>query len=53
MYASMWKMLLGIEERVIIVVTPAEVARRAAVSLVAMPPVPSAEPVVDTVRCQH
>lgn len=53
MYASMWKMLLGIEERVIIVVTPAEVARRAAVSLVAMPPVPSAEPVLDTVCCQH
>jgi len=53
MYASMWKMLLGIEERVIIVVTPAEVARRAAVSLVAMPPVPSAEPVLDTISCQH
>jgi len=46
-------MLLGIEERVIIVVTPAEVARRAAVSLVAIPPVPSVEPVLDTVSCQH
>lgn len=45
----MWKILLGVEERVMMVVTPAEVARRAAVSLVDMPPVPSEEPAVETV----
>lgn len=40
-------MLPGSEERVIIVVTPADVARRAATILVNMPPVPSAEPAED------
>ena len=48
MYLTMWKMFEGVEERVIIVVTPAEVARRAAMSLVAMPPVPTLEPAVET-----
>lgn len=47
-YDTMWKILLGIDERVMMVVTPAEVARRAAVSFVAMPPVPRAEPALDT-----
>lgn len=37
-------MLPGLLERVITVVTPAEVARRAAVILVDMPPVPTEEP---------
>lgn len=46
----MWKMFEGVEERVIIVVTPAEVARRAAVSLVDMPPVPREEPAVETAK---
>ena len=41
-------MLPGLEERVITVVTPAEVARRAATILVDMPPVPRAEPALDT-----
>lgn len=44
----MWNMLEGVEERVIIVVTPAEVARRAAVILVDMPPVPREDPAVET-----
>lgn len=37
------------------VVTPAEVAKRAAMSLVAIPPVPTLEPAVDTIpeRFQH
>lgn len=50
MCATMWKMLLGVEERVMIVVTPAEVARRAAVSLVDIPPVPRLEPADETAR---
>lgn len=41
-------MLPGLEERVITVVTPAEVARRAATILVDIPPVPRAEPALDT-----
>lgn len=41
-------MLPGFEERVITVVTPAAVARRAATILVDMPPVPKAEPALDT-----
>lgn len=41
-------MLLGVEERVMMVVTPAEVARRAAVSFVDIPPVPREEPAVET-----
>ena len=45
---TMLAMLPGLEERVIIVVTPAEVARRAATILVDMPPVPRAEPALDT-----
>jgi len=48
MYLTMWKMFEGVEERVMIVVTPADVARRAAMSLVAMPPVPTLEPAVET-----
>lgn len=49
----MLAMLPGFEERVIIVVTPAEVARRAATILVDMPPVPRAEPALDTVGGQY
>jgi hypothetical protein len=45
----MFEMLPGFEERVITVVTPAEVARRAATILVDMPPVPNAEPALDTI----
>lgn len=41
-------MLEGVEERVMIVVTPAEVARRAAVSFVDIPPVPREDPAVET-----
>ena len=48
----MLAMLPGLEERVITVVTPAEVARRAATILVDMPPVPRAEPELDTALCQ-
>lgn len=47
----MLRMLPGLEERVIIVVTPAEVARRAATILVDMPPVPRSEPADETVIC--
>ncbi len=45
----MFEMLPGFEERVITVVTPAEVARRAATILVDMPPVPRVEPALDTI----
>ena len=46
-------MLPGLEDRVIIVVTPAEVARRAATIFVDIPPVPKAEPALDTEKaCQ-
>jgi hypothetical protein len=38
----------GFEDFVMIVVTPADVARRAATILVIMPPVPRAEPAVET-----
>lgn len=41
-------MLPGLDERVITVVTPAEVARRAATILVDIPPVPRFEPELDT-----
>ena len=44
----MLTMLPGLEERVMTVVTPAEVARRAATIFVDMPPVPSEEPAEDT-----
>ena len=44
----MLTMFPGFEERVMTVVTPAEVARRAATILVDMPPVPREEPAVDT-----
>ena len=44
----MLTMFPGLEERVMTVVTPAEVARRAATILVDMPPVPREEPVEDT-----
>lgn len=46
----MLTMLPGFEERVIIVVTPADVARRAATILVYIPPVPRLEPELDTSR---
>lgn len=45
----MLKMLPGLEERVMMVVTPADVARRAATILVDIPPVPSSEPADETV----
>ena len=41
-------MLPGLEERVMTVVTPAEVARRAATIFVDMPPVPREEPAEET-----
>ena len=41
-------MFPGFEERVMTVVTPAEVARRAATILVDIPPVPREEPAEDT-----
>ncbi len=47
-YRTMLRILPGLEERVITVVTPAEVARRAATIFVDMPPVPRAEPAVET-----
>lgn len=47
----MLTMLPGLEERVIMVVTPAEVARRAATILVDIPPVPRREPALDTLVC--
>ena len=40
--------LLGFEERVMIVVVPADVASRAATILVAIPPVPRFEPADET-----
>jgi len=49
----MLAMFPGFEERVIIVVTPAEVARRAATILVDMPPVPRAEPALDTEKGEY
>ena len=42
-------MFPGFEERVITVVTPAEVARRAATILVPIPPVPRSDPLLVTV----
>lgn len=45
----MLKMLPGFEDRVMIVVTPAEVASRAATILVDIPPVPRSEPADETV----
>lgn len=42
------RMFPGLDDRVITVVTPEEVARRAATILVDMPPVPRDEPAVDT-----
>ncbi len=47
-YFTISEMLPGREERVIMVVTPAEVASRAATILVDMPPVPRGEPEVET-----
>ena len=49
-YFTMWKIFEGIEARVMMVVTPTEVARRAAMSLVAIPPVPTLDPAVDTIK---
>lgn len=45
----MFAIFPGFEERVITVVTPAEVASFAATILVCMPPVPRLEPALDTV----
>ena len=45
---TMLMMLPGLEDRVITVVTPAEVASLAATILVDMPPVPSEEPADET-----
>lgn len=47
----MFAMFPGFEERVITVVTPAEVASFAATILVDMPPVPREDPALDTVSC--
>ena len=44
----MLTILPGLEERVMTVVTPAEVASRAATIFVDMPPVPRAEPAEET-----
>lgn len=44
----MSKMRLGVLELAMMVVTPAEVASRAAVSLVDIPPVPNEEPAEET-----
>lgn len=44
----MLTILPGLEERVMTVVTPAEVARRAATILVDIPPVPREEPAEET-----
>lgn len=44
----MLTILLGVEERVITVVTPADVASLAATILVDMPPVPRLEPALET-----
>lgn len=41
-------MFPGLEDRVMTVVTPAEVARRAATIFVDIPPVPRLEPALDT-----
>lgn len=49
----MLAILPGFEERVMTVVTPADVARRAATILVDIPPVPRAEPALDTVRMSN
>ena len=46
----MLAMLPGFEERVMTVVTPADVARRAATIFVDIPPVPSAEPALETAQ---
>lgn len=48
-YWIMLKIFPGFEERVMIVVTPAEVAKRAATILVDIPPVPRREPADETV----
>ena len=50
-YRSIFAMFPGLEERVMTVVTPAEVARRAATILLDIPPVPRFEPVLDTASC--
>lgn len=47
----MFAMFPGFEERVITVVTPAEVASFAATIFVCMPPVPRLEPALDTGFC--
>jgi hypothetical protein len=44
----MFAMLPGLEDLVMMVVTPADVARRAAIILVDIPPVPKEDPALDT-----
>ena len=48
MYRTIAIMFWGAEDRVMTVVTPAEVANRAATIFVLIPPVPSFEPICDT-----
>lgn len=43
------RILPGFDDRVMMVVTPAEVPSLAAIILVAIPPVPTEEPALDTV----
>lgn len=47
-YLTISRMFPGKEDRVMMVVTPAEVASRAATILVDMPPVPREEPALET-----
>jgi len=48
-YETMLNIFPGLEERVMMVVTPADVASCAATILVDIPPVPRAEPALDTI----
>ena len=50
-YRTMLSTLPGFEDLVMIVVTPADVPNLAAMILVLIPPVPSADPALDTVSC--
>lgn len=45
----MLRILPGLDDLVMIVVTPADVPSRAAMILVLIPPVPSADPALETV----
>jgi hypothetical protein len=50
-YETMGKMFCGFSEEAMMVVTPAEEARRAATILVDIPPVPREEPAEETGVC--